>query len=66
MAALSSLDGLAAGAAWQAAAARGGGPAEQPQFVPGPDHSLEELRVMEVDVRTFARGERSRRPRRRA
>ncbi|KAL4447190.1 hypothetical protein ABPG77_007223 [Micractinium sp. CCAP 211/92] len=56
VAALSSLDGLAADAAWQAAAARGGAPGGQPQFVPGPDHALEELRVMEVDVRTFARG----------
>ncbi|KAL4443720.1 hypothetical protein ABPG75_011457 [Micractinium tetrahymenae] len=57
-AALSSLDGLAADAAWQAtaAAAPGGAPAGQQEFVPGPDHALEDLRVMEVDVRTFARG----------
>lgn len=59
VAALSSLDGLAADAAWQAtaAAAPRGAPAGQPEFVPGPDHALEDLRVMEVDVRTFARGE---------
>lgn len=59
----SSLQGLAAQqaelqaeqqAAAAAAAPQAGRGAEQ--FVPGPDYALEELRLMELDVRTFAQG----------
>ena len=58
VAVLSSLEGLAAEQARQAAAAQPAAQAQQApqQFVPGPDYPLEELRVLEVDVRTFAQG----------
>ena len=60
----SSLEGLAAEQAAAAAAAAAGGAVaaaaavagDGDEFVPGPDYGLEELRLMEVDVRTFAQG----------
>jgi hypothetical protein len=65
-AAASSLEGLAAeawvreqrqGAAPTAEAAVAAQVAAGGAFVAGPRHPLEELRLMELDVRTFAQGE---------
>lgn len=53
----SSLEGLAAEARRQQALAASGGVVRGEALVPGPDHALEQLCLMELDVRTFAQGE---------
>lgn len=57
VAAASSLQGLAA-EQQRAAAVTAGAAAQEgvSEFVPGPGYALEELRFMELDVRTFSQG----------